>query len=368
LDLFFRQMTKRKINLTFMRGANALKITQTLAQEITRKVMNVIPYNVNIMDHMGLIIGSGDAHRVGTFHEGAMEAIQSRNMVSICDSGQSIKPGVNIPFQFRDKIVGVIGISGDPQYVAPFAELVKITAELLIQQQFMYKERRIKEQMKEEFLYQWVYRVDRYDSPFMEKSKTLDIDLSLKRFAMIVKGIDVTDKIQLNNQEFLFRLSTDTLLYIVPEKSEMLKRIEPIVKQVKGKIGIGTSHQLIARSIAEAKRALEISEKLSITNELSFYHDFQFIDYLINSEIDIEDTVTRFKELEGNPKGIELIETLMCFIDNNGDMNTTSKQLHIHRNSLTYRLQRIECLTNKNPKNFTDLFQLYTGYLKYKIK
>ncbi|WP_066052188.1 CdaR family transcriptional regulator [Robertmurraya korlensis] len=345
-----------------------MRITQSLAQEITKKVMDVIPYNVNIMDHEGLIIGSGEKHRIGTFHEGAMEAIQSRKMVSICDSGECIKPGVNIPFQFRDNIVGVIGISGDPQYVAPFAELVKITAELLIQQQFMYKERRIKEQMKEEFLYQWVYRVDHYDSSFMEKSKTLDIDLTVKRFAMIVKGIDQKEKIQLNDQEFLFRLSTDTLLYIVPEKSELLRRLEPLVKQAKGKIGVGTCHQLIAQSIEEAKRALEISEKLSLNSELSFYHDLQFIDYLINSEIDIEDTVTCFKQLEGNPKGVELVETLICFIDNNGDMNTTSHQLHIHRNSLTYRLQKIEFLTKKNPKKFTDLFQLYTGFLKYKIK
>lgn len=344
-----------------------MRITQSLAQEITKKVMDVIPYNVNIMDHNGLIIGSGDTHRIGTFHEGAIEAIQSRKLVSISDSGEGTKPGVNIPFQFRDKIVGVIGISGDPQYVAPFAELVRITAELLIGQQFMYKERRIKEQMKEEFLYQWVYRTDHYDSPFMERSKALDIDLTLKRTAMIVKGIDIMDKIPLNDQEFLFRLSTDTLLYIVPEKSEILNRIQPFLKHGTEKIGIGKSHILIAQSIEEAKRAIEIAEKLSLSNCVSYYVDFQFIDYLINSGIALEDTVSCFEELEENPKGMELIETLMSFIENNGDMSITSQKLHIHRNSLAYRLQRIECLTKKNPKKFTDLFQLYTGYLKYKI-
>jgi carbohydrate diacid regulator len=329
--------------------------------------MDVIPYNVNIMDHTGLIIGSGDAHRVGTFHEGALEAIQSKTMVSISDSGEGTKPGVNIPFQFREKIIGVIGISGDPHYVAPFAELVRITAELLIHQQFMFKERRIKEQMKEEFLYQWVYQTDHYDASFVEMSQTLDIDISIKRVAMIVKGIDVKDQIQLSSQEFLFRLSTDTLLYIVPEKSDLSKKIDPLLEKGEGKIGVGTSQFFISKSIEEAKRALDFSEKLSLPTKLTYYQDFQFIDYLMNREIEIEDTIACFKELEENPKGIELIETLTCFIENNGDMNTTSHQLHIHRNSLAYRLQRIECLTNKNPKKFTDLFQLYTGYLKYKI-
>jgi carbohydrate diacid regulator len=66
--------------------------------------------------------------------------------------------------------------------------------------------------------------------------------------------------------------------------------------------------------------------------------------------------------------GQELIETLLSYIKNNGDMNVISKELHIHRNSLAYRLQRIEIVTNKNPKKFTDLFQLYTGYVIYKMK
>jgi carbohydrate diacid regulator len=40
-----------------------MKINKVLAQEIADKVMTVIPYNVNIMDETGMIIGSGDAYR-----------------------------------------------------------------------------------------------------------------------------------------------------------------------------------------------------------------------------------------------------------------------------------------------------------------
>lgn len=344
-----------------------MKITQSLAQEITKKVMKVIPYNVNIMDHTGLIIGSGDQERVGTFHEGAKHAIQSRTMISIFDSGEGTKPGVNIPFQFKERIIGVIGISGDPNYVAPFAELVKITAELLINQQFMFNERRIKEQMKEEFLYQWIFRTEEYDDAFIDIGKSLDIDLTIKRVAFLLKGSLLKDNLLLKNQEFMFRLSSDTLLFIIPEKSDLLKRIDPHINSHEAKIGIGNSHLLVTKSLNEAKRALEISEKLMHPNKYSHYNDLRFIDYLTNKEIEFEETVVLFKELDENPKGMELIETLMTFIENNGDMNATSQQLHIHRNSLAYRLQKIEGLTNKNPKKFTDLFELYTGYLLYKM-
>ena len=74
------------------------------------------------------------------------------------------------------------------------------------------------------------------------------------------------------------------------------------------------------------------------------------------------------RALDESQKGQELMETLLCFIENSGDMNAISKKLHIHRNSLAYRLQRIEVLTNKNPKKFIDLFQLFTGYVLYKMQ
>ena len=47
-------------------------LSKKLAQSIVDKMMNVIPYNVNIMNHKGIIIGSGDVSRIGYIHEGAV--------------------------------------------------------------------------------------------------------------------------------------------------------------------------------------------------------------------------------------------------------------------------------------------------------
>lgn len=157
-----------------------MKINRALAQEIADKVMMVIPYNVNIMDAVGMIIGSGNANRIGTFHQGAISAVKRGTIVSIYDSEGSSKPGVNIPFHFKQEIIGVIGISGEPTIVEPFAELVRVTAELLINQEFLFRERRIQEQMKEEFLYQWVFRLDEYDAAFINNGRLLASILNWK--------------------------------------------------------------------------------------------------------------------------------------------------------------------------------------------
>lgn len=344
-----------------------MKINKILAQEIAEKVMKVIPYNVNIMDEVGLIIGSGDKKRIDTYHQGAISAIECGKMVSIYDSEGDSKPGVNIPIHFRNQMIGVIGISGDPHIVEPFAELVRVTSELLINQEFLFKERRVKEQIKEEYLYQWVFRKEEYDAAFINSGAAIGINLNLVRKAVIVKG-RLTKSPFLHDQEFTFRLNPSMILFIVPNESDILKRLEGLISQTETRIGIGDGYTHVAKSIEEAKRAIEISEKMELPSLCCYYQDLKFIDYLTNKEIVFKEMTDFFIEQNEHPKGHELIETLMCYIRNSGDMNVISNELHIHRNSLAYRLQRIEILTNKNPKNFIDLFQLFTGYILYKMQ
>ncbi|MEH7096659.1 CdaR family transcriptional regulator [Neobacillus vireti] len=344
-----------------------MKMYQALAQEIADKVMNVIPYNVNIMDEIGLIIGSGDPKRIGTYHQGAISAIEQGTIVSIYQSEEGSQPGVNMPIHFRNKIMGVIGISGDPNIVGPFAELVRVTADLLINQEFLFRERRIQEQMKEEFLYQWVFRCEEYDTAIKSSGEALGINLDLERKAIVVKGRHHKEPYLLE-QEFSFRLNQDSILYVVPSESDLIKRIEAGHSPNEVRVGLGSNYTIVSKSVHEARRAIEIVERMDLPQTICHYQELKFIDYLTNKDISFNEITDFYKEHAENPKGQELIETLICYIKNSGDMNAISKELHIHRNSLAYRLQRIEVLTNKNPKNFMDLFQLFTGYILYKMQ
>ena len=119
-----------------------IALTEELAQIIVNKMMKVIPYNVNLMNPKGIIIGSGDKKRIGKVHDGAIKAIISREMVAVYEEQGSVKPGVNMPIYSNGELVGVIGISGDPRVVSPFAAIVNVTAELLISQERSFKEQR----------------------------------------------------------------------------------------------------------------------------------------------------------------------------------------------------------------------------------
>lgn len=123
-------------------------LTDQLAYDIVNKMMDVIPYNVNIMNSKGVIIGSGDSSRIGKTHEGAVKAISLKKLIEIHKDKGDARRGVNMPIYFKDKVVGVIGISGDPNIVKQFASIVNVTATLLINQEYMFSKQRSREHVK----------------------------------------------------------------------------------------------------------------------------------------------------------------------------------------------------------------------------
>ena len=72
-------------------------ITPKQAQHIVNKMMKDIPYNINIMNEKGVIIGSGKKERLGTLHTGAIQALQTGKMIKIIEDNKYVKKGTNEP-------------------------------------------------------------------------------------------------------------------------------------------------------------------------------------------------------------------------------------------------------------------------------
>lgn len=351
-----------------------IKLTEQIAQDIVDKMMDVIPYNVNIMNSEGIIIGSGDKSRIGMLHEGAVEVIAKDKLIAVYESKGGAKPGVNMPIYFNNQIMGVIGISGEPELVEAFAAIVKVTAELLISQAYVLNEKRAREQVKEGFLYQWAYLSEEYDDNFLHRASTLNIDLNLERIAVVVNGgseKNILDKISryLQEGEYIIRLNPENVLIFMKADYKTNRRVANIFKELNKpvKVGIGYNKKMMAKSVQEAVSAIEIAEKLGIDEGICDYKEISFIDILSKNIKDgeLEHIV---EKLEKESNGLNLIETLTTYVLLNGEINHTSEALHIHRNSLNYRLRKIEDITGKNPKKFTELFELFTACILHKLK
>jgi len=115
-----------------------LELDSTLAQHIVDRAMAILPHNINVMDAQGMIIGSGDRERLHSRHEGAQLVLANRRTVEIDAQAaaclRGVKPGVNLPLLYADQLIGVLGITGDPEVLRPYAALVRMTAEMLVEQ------------------------------------------------------------------------------------------------------------------------------------------------------------------------------------------------------------------------------------------
>jgi len=108
-------------------------VLEPLAKELVEAVSALVGgRTINIMDTNGIIIASTERERVGSFHQGAMEAVHTGKMVNITREQVSAYPGAkegcNMPLRVNGAIIGVVGIWGEPSEIQALAHLLEVYA------------------------------------------------------------------------------------------------------------------------------------------------------------------------------------------------------------------------------------------------
>lgn len=352
-----------------------MRLNKDLAQNISDKVMEILPYNINIMNEKGVIIGSGDKTRIDTIHEGAIEAISNKTMNEVYSTYGGAKPGVNTPIFWRDNVIGVIGITGVPNEVKPFGELVCVTAELLIDQEYTFNQIKTREKLQEEVLYELAYNTNDYSDNLIARCSSLSIDLNVERVAILVQFDEIYSNIIRRyiscfkgKNEYSVILSGIKIVLFLKCDSQFGDRLKEFVNYVPFdiSIGVGLRERIIGKSVIQADDAIKIGKKLYIDKNIYYYESLYFISTLSNFKGNIK-YIELIENLEKYGKQADLINTLIVYINENIELQNTAKKLHIHRNTLNYRLEKIHELTNKDPRNILELWELYTSYIISKL-
>ncbi|PIX34140.1 MAG: transcriptional regulator CdaR, partial [Candidatus Infernicultor aquiphilus] len=168
-----------------------MRITHKLAQNIVDKTMNILGKNINIMDENGVIIGSGDKSRLNQFHEGAAQVIKEGKKLEIYSKDINhlvgAKPGINLPIEYNNKIIGVVGITGEPNEVTPFGEVIKMTVEMMLQQEFLLKELQLEQQVQENFVHDLISgRIGNDSDLFITRGQIVGYDILIPRVALVM--------------------------------------------------------------------------------------------------------------------------------------------------------------------------------------
>ncbi len=372
-------------------------LNSRLAQDIVARTMQIIDCNVNIMDSKGVIIGSGDAERIGELHEGALLALsQGRSVVideTLADRLQGVKPGINLPMRIDGEIVGIIGLTGSPDSLHQFGKLVCMTAEMMLEQSRLMSILAQDSRLREELVLNLI-RTESLSKDQIDWAQRLGIDLSLPRVTAVIEidsgqlGVDtaIAELQQLQNiligpdkQNLVATVSLSEIVVLKPALNTSGNWAAPRIKKqldsilsgmsvsggLKLRIALGnyfSGDGSIARSYRTACTTLQIG-KLYYPEQRSYNYQDLMLPVLLDSlrgswqTSELVRPMQRLKVMDSN--GL-LRRTLMAWFKHNVQPIATAKALYIHRNTLEYRLNRIAELTGLDIKeSFDDRLLLY---------
>lgn len=361
-------------------------ITVALANEIVARAMAIIHHNVNVIDNNGMIIASGERHRIGMQHEIAREVIRTGKRICIHNATEAaqfknVHPGINHPILIEDQVVMVVGVSGDPTVISRYAELAVLTAELLVRQSVEMRETNWRQRLRDTLFCQYLEQgMSVSGQEALQRLEELGFSLNIPLVPVVVtvqveqrhlseilgtllrefsQLTGVKDVILLGSQEILV-LGTDH----VPQTT-LLNGIEFILSNQISHyyIGIGlraASAPDIREAILLARTVIEVGSKVQPQRQIYYFREMAMLclfrvledSYMLNFFNNI------VQQLLEHDSGEVLLNTLACFINHNAEPGKTSSQLGIHRNTLTYRLQQIKKHIQLDPMVFTDLVQL----------
>ncbi|NVK44206.1 MAG: helix-turn-helix domain-containing protein [Oceanospirillaceae bacterium] len=364
-------------------------IDHHMAQKIVDRAMKITGCNVNVMDHQGVIIGSGDPARVDQLHEGALNVLSSHGEVDIEREQESqlrgVRGGVNLPIYNQGEIVGVVGITGEPEEVRKFADLVVMTAELVVEQAALTVEVQWDRRQRESVVMRLIEGGPR-DSLFEDRVARLGLDLDQPRVAVVLEfGVSAGELSLAQLQQRLSQLQSGqdgalgailsprqmVLLWPVRlsedgwERSRLQRQLDRDCQSVDGlqRLAVGdyfSTPDGLSRSYQVALRTLEVAALRSPGLRYCEAGEFA-LDLLLfearNSWAG-KRLVEVFERLRAQDRQGGLEKTLNTYLEEQLDFGRTTERLHIHRNTLRYRLDKISSALALDLGRPDDLLQL----------
>ncbi|MDD8059197.1 MULTISPECIES: sugar diacid recognition domain-containing protein [Shewanella] len=378
-----------------------LQIDTDIANKIVDRTMKIIGHNINVMNAQAVILGSGEKHRIGSIHEGALLAIsQNRNVEishAIASTLQGVKPGLNLPLHYQGQVVGAIGITGEPESLSHYGELLKMTAEMIVEQANLQEQLQWQNRQKEEFISQFIVASEAELPSLKQWALQLGIDLSMPRVAAIIELDNNNPTFRQDNQALkqvmyllqhpmrdnLIAMTSLTQLVILkpafldgkqfdPELES--QRIDKLLKRLPANMQLSLHISLghyfsgdlgITHSYRTAKETLDIGKKYHPHKSKYLYQDYSLQVLLSGLRHHWRGNALAgpYQKLIAADNNQQLQKTLAAYLEHLGDLQACAKSLFIHRNTLRYRLDKIQSITNVDLHNFNGLLSLYLGQL-----
>lgn len=336
-----------------------------LFQNLVNQIRDVINDEFGIMDESGLVLGCSDESKVGGMISAAPLILADKETFTEIDGMLYMKVYV------RNKLDIIAFIEAHGEESRKYLSLIAINA---VNVRSYYEERFDKSNF-----FKSIITDNILPSDIVLKAKELHIQNNVSRAVFLImtdKQKEVQSHMVIQSlfpnkaKDFVIEVNEEETVLIKELKAtddnrEIDKTAKAIIDtlntelMVKAQIGIGTivdNIRDISRSFKEAQTALQIGSIFESDKAIINYNNLGIGRLIYQLPTTMCKLYLKEVFAQGSFEALdqETLFTIQKFFENNLNVSETSRQLYVHRNTLVYRLDKIQKITGLDLRKFDD--------------
>lgn len=341
--------------------------------KIVQKLQTHIPSGLMFCDASGRIIVSSDPDLTGALNLLAIQCLNLNGPISTVPDPQHPDQfsGSASPLRYHNSRIGALVLPDSTPDAGKLASILSSVAEMMYEDMLTSHNLHSQTQERNQFLFEWIHMQPPYNSIFQKRGERLKIDISGTR-TIIVTDPDPTEydflspmlNKLLSPDDYMISLPQTSKLIMIREQNDYENRLNRILSVLSSfSSGLCRGQTCLNIGYKTAVECLNLG-RLLFPNRKCFDYDFMKTAIAL-SHIDLPGLEENFYILKEKGSNAELAETVIAWIHYNGDLQKLSKELHLHRNSIPYRIRRIRELCGKDLNNAYDQMALLASYIRY---
>ena len=322
---------------------------------------------INVMNTDGIIVASTEKHRIGSFHQGALEAVRTGKPVAIradqLAQYPGAKQGYNMPLRVNGAVIGVVGIFGDPPEVENLAKLVEAYVTKSYQLEAMMIPRLAEGEMRSRLLHDLLIGDERSLSHAQVLLESLRLELQppfgvgLFSAAGGAESPDFPEKAMrllqdrgcLSDDHGVVGMERDKVVLI--ESMDVLRELGRQAEQSDGQLRFSLGSG--CENIGELRRSYEEAMALELISLKAFSTmedtedrcTCQLYRTAAAESVFLDSLEARLYETFRADEVRSLLQTVQTYYACERSASRAAEQLFLHKNTLQYRVKRVlKCL------------------------
>lgn len=328
---------------------------------------------INIMDQKGIIIASTEKHRIGDFHQGAAEVLETGKpvLIKIEDLPRypGTKEGYNMPIFLNDEIIGVVGIFGCEEEVQSIANLLRVYVTQSFSKLQMTQKQNLEAELRNQLLRLLLFGGESQKEMIAKLCGMLNLQLEhpirivllyerarernmkhLLDYSQLIQNLIWKNVLDRRRDVFGIQNADYVILLGGGESPEMQKRLDKLLHEIEAEDVWNAAVSSPCRNLEEISAGMrEVSvlrNRKGGTIQNLEEHSCR-MQYLLGSMTVQEGARTaarmlrRLKEQHGENQAEQLLRTARVYYECGGSVARAAEQLNLHKNTLLYRMKQL---------------------------